>query len=247
MRLLSRSTLISCSMLLAFGAAVGSGCSDEEVNVPSADAGADRGGAGGSGGRDAAPDAPVDAPGDVRSDAASDAPIGPLTACARLTNVQETLSRTVQNYFGALREECRLSLLTRGEREGDLPKFGNQLRQFNFSLWGCDSRPLGGFHIVYEPTTLTAADLSVLIDVYLDVIRPELRLSAPEESAMRAELQRLGASARTSNAQTYSYSECDAGGGDAGDAGETSDATTADAEADAAPDASDDADIGAEP
>jgi hypothetical protein len=247
MRFSSRSKLISCSMLLVLGAALGSGCSDEEVNVPSADAAAERDAAGGSGGRDAAADAPADGPADVRSETTSDGPIGPLTLCTRLTNVQDVLSDFTAPYIGALRTDCRVGLLTRAPRAVSLPEFGNQLRQFNFSLWGCDSRPLGGFHLVYQPSSLTPLDVTLLIDIYLDTVRPLLRLSAAEETAMRSELQRLGDAAQTTSSQTYSYSECDAGNGDAGDAGDEGDALTpADAEADAAADATEDAAIGAD-
>ncbi len=243
MRLLPRSKLISCSMLLVLGAALGSGCSDEEVNVPSADAGGDRDAAGGSGGRDAAPDAAADAPSDVSADTAADSPIGPLTVCARLTDVQDALTEFTGPFIGALRADCRVALLTRDPRIATLPAFGDQLRTFNFSLWGCDSRPLAGFHLVYQPSSLTPLDVALLIDIYLDRVRPLLRLSAGEEVAMRRELQRLGDAAQTASSQIYSYSECDAGSGDAGDA---DDGTTADAEADAVPDAADDADIGAD-
>jgi hypothetical protein len=244
----SRSPLISCSVLVLVAAGLGPACSDEEVNVPSSDAGADRdaaGDSGGSGGRDAGSDATLDAPRDVTTDG----PIGPLTICARLPNVQNTLTAFTPPYIGALRSDCRLGLLTRGQRELDLPAFGNQLCQFNFSFWGCDSRPLAGFHIVYEPTALTPLDVAALIQNYMDRVRPLLGLSPQEESVMRGELQRLGTSAQTSSAQTYSYSECDAGtrdGGDAGDGGEDSganDAMAADGETDATVD---DAQIGVE-
>lgn len=211
--------------------------------MASADAGPDRDAAGGTGGREAGPDAPPDAPADRREDDVVDAPPGPLAICSRLANVQTTLSRTVETYIGALRGDCRVSLLTRGDRAASTPQFGNQLRQFNFSLWGCDSRPLAGFHIIYQPTTLTLLDVAALIDIYVDVARPQLGLSTREESLMRGELQRLGVAALTSNAQTYSYSECDAGSQDAGDA---SDGTISDAEVDATPDAEDDAEIGAD-
>jgi hypothetical protein len=232
-------------VLVLVAAGLGSGCSDEEVNVPSTDAGADRdagGGTGGSGGREAGSDATLDAPGDGTADGPGDGPIGPLTICARLPNVQNTLTAFTPPYIGALRADCRLGLLTRDEREASLPDFGNQLRQFNFSFWGCDSRPLAGFHIVYQPTTLTPLDVAALIEAYVNRVRPLLGLSPQEESIMRSELQRLGTAAQTSSAQTYSYSECDAGTRDGGDAGDGSadsganDATAADGETDAAAD-----------
>ena len=68
-------------MLLLVGAALAPGCSDEEVNVAPADAGADRDAAGGSGGREAGPDAPLDAPADRQETDVVDAPPGPLAIC----------------------------------------------------------------------------------------------------------------------------------------------------------------------
>ncbi|HMJ10469.1 MAG TPA: hypothetical protein VK524_03630 [Polyangiaceae bacterium] len=240
MRVLPCLRLISCATLAALGSALGQGCSDEEVNVPVSDAGTDRtlpdgsAGSGGSGGTDSGSDGShTGSDRDARSDSEAGFDAGPLAICLRLSGSAEheqMLSRFTPLYLAALRNDCRLTRLTQPPRATTLPDFGNQLRQFNFSFWGCDSRPLSGFDIVYQPQTLTALDIAALIDSYVGSARTVLSLSPTEELAMRAELGRLGALAQTSNAATYTFADCDAGREDGGDA--SSDAT-ADASVDA--------------
>ena len=125
-------------------------------------------------------------------------PVEQLDVCLRQTSSPSVLGWDVSRDFeSAVNFDCRVSwvhLLYLDPENGldERVDFLNQLIHFGLDAWGCvGASPPQTFDLIWTPVPLSAADVGVLIDHYVDAATGPLTLSPGEIADLRALLGRL--------------------------------------------------------
>jgi hypothetical protein len=121
-----------------------------------------------------------------------------LDVCVRQTSSPSVLGWDVSRDFEtAVNFDCRISwvrLLYLDPANGldERVDYLNQLIHFGLDTWGCvGASPPQSFDLIWQPTPLSAADVAVLIDHYVEAATGPLTLSPGEIADLRALLARL--------------------------------------------------------
>ena len=125
-------------------------------------------------------------------------PLEQLDVCLRQTSSPSVLGWDVSRDFeSAVNFDCRVSwvrLLYLDPENGldERVEFLNQLIHFGLDAWGCvGGSPPQSFDLIWTPVPLSAADVGVLIDHYVEAATGPLTLSPGEIVDLRALLGRL--------------------------------------------------------
>jgi hypothetical protein len=173
-----------------------------------------------------------------------------LAICVRLTEPTAISlhAQLIPGYIGAIRNDCRVSRLF--TEHPSISEFANRLTQWSLGLIGCSHPAATTFALADGRTPLTAADVAVLIELYVRVATLRFSLSPAEIAALREVLECLGAAAvtlRDAGAGVHALSSCvPEAGTDASSSDGASAGSTADAAADASAGASGESDAGGE-
>jgi hypothetical protein len=150
----------------------------------------------------------------------------PIPLCLRLRDPERPvkvleLSQDVRSrYLTFVATDCMVSGLF-AVPSATFAAWSNRLYDWNLDLWACTDHAATGFPLVHaEVDDLTSADEAALIDDYLEAATRVLRLSLPEATRMRQDLERLGMAAVTRQSDERLFSECDAEDAGAPDAAE---------------------------
>jgi len=121
-----------------------------------------------------------------------------LDVCVRQQTSPSVLAWDVSRDFEfAVNSDCRVGwvrylYLDPANSLDERVEFLNQLIHFGLDVWGCvGASPPQSFDLVWQPTPLSAADVEVLIDHYIEAATEPLTLSPGEIADMRALLGKL--------------------------------------------------------
>lgn len=117
-----------------------------------------------------------------------------LDVCERQTTSPSVLGWDASRDFEhAVNFDCRIAWVRLLYLDDDKRvEFLNQLIAFSTDVWGCiGSSPPQSFDLIWTPTPLSAADVALLIDDYVEVVKGPLSLTPGEIEDLRALLGRL--------------------------------------------------------